>query len=87
VRSVSAILRVWCIFYTQLFTASILSLYDQDFFLNCLDLSLTDREAALCEGEVSNVECLAALNSFSNNKSPGVDGIPYEFYGISLVMT
>ncbi len=78
VRSVSAILWVWCIFYTQLFTASILSLADQDFFLNCLDLSLTDREAALCE--VSNVECLAALNSFSNNKSPGVDGIPYEFY-------
>ncbi len=80
VRSVSAILWVWCIFYTQLFTASILSLHDQDFFLNCLDLSLTNREAALCEGEVSNAECLAALNSFSNNKSLGVDGILYEFY-------
>ena len=69
VRSVSTILRVWCIFYTQLFTASILSLPDQDFFLNCLDLSLTDREAALCEGEVSNVECLAALNSFLSSIS------------------
>ncbi len=80
VRTVSEILRVWCIFYVQLFTASVLSFNDQDFFLNCLDLSLTDHEAELCEGEVTTAECLAALNSFKNNKSPGIDGLPYEFY-------
>ncbi len=25
-------------------------------------------------------ECLSALNSFKRNKSPGIDGLPYEFY-------
>ena len=80
VRSVSAIIRVWCIFYVQLFSAAILSPSDQDFFLDSLDLSLSDREAGLCEGEVTLEECLSALNSFKRNKSPGIDGLPYEFY-------
>ncbi len=80
VRSVSAIIRVWCIFYVQLFSAAILSPSDQDFFLDSLDLSLSDREAGLCEGEVTLEECLSALNSFKRNKSAGIDGLPYEFY-------
>ncbi len=74
-HSVSAIIRVWCLFYVQLF----LSLADRDFFLDSLDLSLSACEAVLCKGEVT-LECLAALNSFKQNKSPGIDGLPYEFY-------
>ena len=65
VRSVSAIIRVWCIFYVQLFSAAILSPSDQDFFLDSLDLSLSDREAGLCEGEVTLEECFSALNSLN----------------------
>ncbi len=80
VRSVSAILRVWCLFYVQLFTASFLSFPDQDFFLNSLERSLSPEEADLCEGDITMDECLRALNSFKNNKSPGLDGLPYEFY-------
>ena len=80
VRSISAIIPVWCLFYVQLFTACILSPPDQDFFINSLDLPLSDRESALCEGDITSAECLAALNSFRNNKSPGIDGLPYEFY-------
>ena len=34
VRSVSAIIRVWCLFYIQLFTATVLSSSDQPFFFN-----------------------------------------------------
>ena len=37
-------------------------------------------EAALCEGPVRLEECTAAINSFTYNKSPGVDGLTYEFY-------
>jgi hypothetical protein len=80
VRSISAILRVWCIFYVQLFSASILSSPDQSFFLNSLEQSLSAEEAQLCEGEVTLQECQRALNSFKRNKSPDLDGLPYEFY-------
>jgi exonuclease III len=80
VRSISAILHVWCLYYVHLFTASCLSQPDQEFFLDSLDLKLSDAESSLCEGDVLNAECLAALRSFKNNKSPGIDGLSYEFY-------
>ena len=80
VHSVAAIIRVWCLFYVQLFTACVLSPPDQDFYINSLDLALSNNESALCDGDVTSAECLVALNSFKNNKSPGIDGLPYEFY-------
>ena len=80
VRSISAILRVWVLFYINLFSASSLSFSDQDFFLNNLDRFLTNEEASLCEGDLTLAECTAALKSFKRNKSPGLDGLPYEFY-------
>ena len=80
VRSVLAILRVWCLFYVQLFTAAILNSYDQEFFINCVDLRLSDAEAHSCDGPVTENECLVALKSMKSNRSPGIDGLPYEFY-------
>ena len=80
VRSISAILRVWVLFYVHLFSAATLSPADQEFFINSLDCSLSNEESSLCEGEVTLEECTQALNSFKNNKSPGLDGLPYEFY-------
>jgi hypothetical protein len=41
---------------------------------------LSDREGSLCEGDVSVEECLVVLESFGQHKSPGIDGLPYEFY-------
>jgi len=34
----------------------------------------------MCEGKVSAEECLKSLNDFQNEKSPGTDGLPTEFY-------
>ena len=34
----------------------------------------------MCEGKVSAEECLKDLNDFQNEKSPGTDGLPAEFY-------
>ncbi len=34
----------------------------------------------MCEGEITRVELLAALKETGNNKSPGIDGIPADFY-------
>ena len=39
----------------------------------------TDQKNA-CEGELTENECLQALKSMENSKSPGDDGIPVEFY-------
>ena len=47
VRSILAILRVWVLFYVHLFSAATLSSADQDFFLNGLDFSLSNKEASL----------------------------------------
>lgn len=80
VCSVTAMLHVWCAFYIQLFSATLLNVKEQNFFLKALNFSLSDSDSGLCEGVVTEEECLRALNSFSNNKSPGIDGLPYEFY-------
>ena len=80
VHSISAILRVWVVFYVHLFSAATLSSADQDFYINSLDCSLLNEEASLCEGEVTLTECTQALKSFKRKKSPGLDGLPYEFY-------
>ena len=80
VRTMRGILHVWMIFYTALFSATPLDIADQTFFLDRLTNKLSPQEAALCEGAVTLDECSAALNSFATNKSPGVDGLTYEFY-------
>ena len=41
---------------------------------------MTEFEQALCEVEITEEECLAALKTFKNSKSPGIDGLPAEFY-------
>ena len=46
--------------------------------LNIPKLSETDKNS--CEGKISVSECHKLLDSFQNNKTPGNDGIPIEFY-------
>ena len=48
------------------------------FFEYITPLEITDQQ--MCEGKVSADECLKALNDFQNEKSPGTDGLPAEFY-------
>ena len=42
--------------------------------------SLTEEEKTECEGPLTNEECLKAVKTFKNNKSPGNDGLTCEFY-------
>ena len=46
--------------------------------LNIPKLSETDKN--FCEGKISAGECYKLLDRFQNNKTPGNDGIPIEFY-------
>ena len=52
-------------------------------FLGNLNIPmLSEEQKQLCEGEISLEELKAVLDSFQNNKSPGNDGIPIEFYKV-----
>ena len=68
-------------FYEQLYT----SCEPDDCNLNDLlvDINATklDNEAQMsCEGRLSIKECSSALRTMPNNKTPGSDGLPTEFY-------
>ena len=80
VRSVLLIARAWVSFYVALFTAQSLDSGQQDFFLNQLTQLLTPAERRLCEGELTLTECKAAVNGMAKGKTPGLDGLPAEFY-------
>ena len=41
---------------------------------------LLEEEMLSCEGSITLEECTLTLESFQNNKTPGNDGIPIEFY-------
>jgi hypothetical protein len=41
---------------------------------------LDEIDSSLCEGHVTYNECLKAIKSMKNEKSPGPDGLPAEFY-------
>ena len=42
--------------------------------------ALSEEEKKSCEGVVTEEECTNALKDFDNNKTPGTDGLPAEFY-------
>ena len=48
--------------------------------LSNLSLSLLPDEADLCEGDLTIAECLKAVRGMAKNKTPGLDGLPAEFY-------
>ena len=41
---------------------------------------LSEDERLNCEGQIATEECVNALDTFENGKTPGNDGIPAEFY-------
>ena len=50
-------------------------------FLTVLDIpKLTEEQKHMCEGKILHKECELMLETFQNNKLPGNDGIPVEFY-------
>ena len=79
-RSTRDILSVWRDYYYKLFSAQPLIPEDQDLFINSLNLTLSSAETESCEGPLMEPECLVALRNMAVNKSPGVDGLPAEFY-------
>ena len=76
----SDIIPVWADFYSSLYKAQDLDSTAQLFFLNKLERRLTSAQAQRCEGPLTLDECYAALKDMPRNKTPGLDGLPAEFY-------
>ena len=76
------ILRICKEFYTQLYTKESVDQSLVEYFLKGLPV-LIKEEALKCEGLLSKDECLYSIKHMKNNKSPGVDGLPKEFYEIN----
>ena len=50
-------------------------------FLNRLNIpKLSEEQRQSCEGRITTEECGRIIETFQNNKSPGNDGLPIEFY-------
>ena len=48
-------------------------------YITCIP-QLSEEQKLSCEGQITIEECKGILETFENNKSPGNDGIPSEFY-------
>lgn len=67
-------------FYSLLFATSPTDSSIQSSLLGNLTSALSPDQAASCEGCLTNEECLAALLGMARRKTPGLDGLPMEFY-------
>ena len=53
---------------------------NDDLFCNIGNPRLTDDEKLACEGLITGKECITALKSMANNKTPGPSGFTKEFF-------
>lgn len=66
-------------FYENLLTAENISADLQDLFLFPLP-KLCEADRDTCEGLLTKDDCVHAINLMADGKSPGLDGLPKEFY-------
>ena len=69
--------------FTELYESSNINMATPEsktFFENKLIKPLSDENANICKGKITNKECKKALNEMGIGKSPGSDGLTSEFY-------
>lgn len=78
------ILKEQKLFYERLYKGKgdIVEDDDYEYFFSQKGPKLSPEASASCEGPILESEILSALKSTKNNKSPGSDGLPSEFYKI-----
>ncbi len=79
-KDTQGILNTAVNFYEELYKSGEVDLEAQEKFIDSLKLKLSEEDKESCEGRMSKEEVLSAIKSFKNNKSPGCDGLPKEFY-------
>ena len=70
------------LFYKNLYKEELASKHEIKDYLNHTNSLrlLNKKEAESLEGKITRKECELALKNMKNNKSPGSDGLPVEFY-------
>ena len=67
-------------FYVDLYTDEGIEVDAQETMLSKITSKLTKNQAELCEVAVTHDEITEAVKPTQNDKSPGTDGLTYEFY-------
>ena len=69
-------------FYKKLYSSTNPDIVEIDQYLEHthMENKLDDENKTICEGLVSIQECQDAIKQLKDNKSPGIDGLPAEFY-------
>ena len=80
VSNIRDILSSWVSYYSSLFTACETDLSTQDRLLSNMADPLPFTAASECEGYLTVSEVKTALEGMAKGKSPGLDGLPAEFY-------
>ncbi len=81
VHSTDDILNEEVKFYETLYTSNNTHINTHAFLEEIeLERTLNDTSANICEGPITIEECKIATDEMKLNKSPGLDGLPVEFY-------
>ena len=71
-------------FYKNLYTSKVSDPEHEIKIVRFLDNAyikqLTDQQKQLCEGNITNEEIKSVIKNMKTDKTPGIDGIPVEFY-------
>ena len=79
------IMNVFHSFYSRLYSdTNNNDINLQDDFINCLNNTVCDSDKSNLEQPISLDDIKSAISAAANNKAPGIDGIPYEFYSCFL---
>ena len=68
-------------FYGNLYQYEENDEHEQNIFINSLERKINDIDNEIIMNEIESKEIVNVLNSVEDKTSPGIDGIPYEFYG------
>ena len=67
-------------YYKKLYKEEIFNSDKQEHFLNFIEKQLSNDECSILERPITIIEIFNAIKSLNVNKSPGLDGLPVEFY-------
>ena len=67
-------------YYTKLYSPSPIDPRSQDTLLKNVNKHITVEQRDMLDAEITDQELQQAVNDLNNEKSPGIDGLPAEFY-------
>ena len=67
-------------FYTKLYSCDQINPLEQNFFLNNLDVGLSDQQKEHLQNDLTDFEIETAISQMAKGKAPGPDGLSVEFY-------